>query len=159
MHKTTKDFIFPNTLSQLVLACWVNLECDNLCLVNSELNIWCWVNSDWKQLSGILSVFYQSIEWFIEVQDFLRSYDSAPHPSRPPLSRQLSLFQSSCVSSVELTYGGGGGGGWQAWLIHTIARKPGPQWIINTLCWKNLAAYIRIWQISIPPHQRKKFKW
>ncbi len=46
--------------------------------------------------------YTESIEWFVEGQAFLQSYDSAPPP---PLSRQrvVSLFQSSCVSPVEIT--------------------------------------------------------
>ncbi len=42
----------------------------------------------------------ESIEWFIDAQDFLRSYDSAP-PSPPPSPvGKLSFSQSSCVSLV-----------------------------------------------------------
>jgi len=46
------------------------------------------------------------IEWFIERQDFLRSYDSAPRPPPPP-----TLSQSSCESPVQLTAGRSWGGG------------------------------------------------
>ncbi len=53
----------------------------------------------------------KSIEWFIEDQAFLLSYDLAP-PPRPPslystVSKRVSLSQSSCVSPVELTDGEG----------------------------------------------------
>jgi hypothetical protein len=68
----------------------------------------------------------ESIEWFIEDQAFLLSYDSAPRPLPPPLSCQQLVFlsQSSSVSPVELTAGeGGGGGGWGA---ESTARKPSP---------------------------------
>ncbi len=47
----------------------------------------------------------ESIELFIEGQDFLRSYDSAPRPlpSHPsPRQNVVSLYQSSSVSPVEL---------------------------------------------------------
>ncbi len=160
MHKITKDFVLPITLSQLVLTCWVNLECDNLCLVNSELNIWFWVNSDWKQLSGILTIFYQSIEWFIEVQDFLRSYDTAPHPSRPPASPVSCLSFSVFLCVIGRAYlresvGGGGAGVAEsydhkkAWpsMNHQYSLLKKPNSIYKTLT--NI----------YPPTQRKKFKW
>jgi hypothetical protein len=53
------------------------------------------------------------IEWLLENQAFLRSYDSAPRPPLPHLHRQqlVSLSQSSCVSPVQLTDGRGGGRG------------------------------------------------
>ncbi len=48
----------------------------------------------------------ESIEWLIDDQAILRSYDSAPRPppSTPPLRQQVvSLSQSSCVLPVKLT--------------------------------------------------------
>ncbi len=58
----------------------------------------------------------ESIEWFIEDQGFLPSYDLAPSPPPPPLpsaKQVVSVYQSSCVSPIELTDGswGGDGGG------------------------------------------------
>jgi hypothetical protein len=56
----------------------------------------------------------ESIEWFLEGQAFLRSYDSAPCPPTSPFppSREqvVSLSQFSSVSPVELTDGRRGGG-------------------------------------------------
>ncbi len=54
----------------------------------------------------------ESIEWFIEDQAFLLSYDLAPRPLPPPLSCQqlVYLSQSSSVSPVELMPAMGGGG-------------------------------------------------
>jgi hypothetical protein len=59
----------------------------------------------------------ESIEWLMEDQAFLGSYDSAARP--PPLSRQQvgSLSQSPCVSRVELTDGGRKG-----WVRSQIIR-------------------------------------
>ncbi len=57
----------------------------------------------------------ESIERLIEVQAFLRSYDSAT-PFPPPACQQVvSLSQSSCVSTVELTAVG-------AWAWSRIIR-------------------------------------
>ncbi len=47
----------------------------------------------------------ESIECFIEVHAFLRSYDFAPIAYTPPL---VTLSQFSCVSPVELSDGRGG---------------------------------------------------
>ncbi len=69
----------------------------------------------------------ESIEWFIEDQAFLRSYDSVPRPPPPPPPiSKLSLFLSPPMcrhSPVELTDGLGGGRGAKS---YTTARKPGP---------------------------------
>ncbi len=62
--------------------------------------------------------YIQRVNWMIiEDQTFSSSYDLAPPPFPSPISRLqvVSLSQSSCVSSVELTDGergrrGGGGG-------------------------------------------------
>jgi hypothetical protein len=59
---------------------------------------------------------------FIEDQSSFRSYNSAPRPPHPPLSRQqvISLYQSSCVSPVQLTDGRGGGrGGGRSQIIQS----------------------------------------
>ncbi len=58
----------------------------------------------------------ESIEWFIEDQALLRSYDQAPHPpphpSTSPISKlSLLLSLSVCRRSSLLTKGGGGGRG------------------------------------------------
>ncbi len=52
------------------------------------------------------------IEGFVEDQAFLQSYDWAPRLPPSPLSPQqvVSLSQSTCVSTVELTDGSGKGG-------------------------------------------------
>ncbi len=53
-----------------------------------------------------------SIDWFIEDQAFLRSYDSAPPLPLPPVVMELSLFLSLPVcrrSSLLMGEGGGGG--------------------------------------------------
>ncbi len=65
-----------------------------------------------------------SIEGFIEDQAFLRSYDSAPHPSPPSLPSETCLSsQSSCVPPVELTDGRGE----RRWVkSHDGDREPGP---------------------------------
>ncbi len=49
----------------------------------------------------------ESIDWFIEDQDFLPPCDLAPPPPPIPFSpfSKLSLFQSSCVSPVKLSGG------------------------------------------------------
>jgi hypothetical protein len=56
--------------------------------------------------------YSESIQLVIEDQTFLRSCDLAPPQPHPLLSRQqvVSLFQSFCVSPVELTVVGGGEG-------------------------------------------------
>ncbi len=54
----------------------------------------------------------ESIDGFIENQAFLLSFDLAPpHPPPPSHQQVVSLYQSSCVSRVELSDGRGGGGG------------------------------------------------
>jgi hypothetical protein len=55
----------------------------------------------------------ESIECFIQDQAFSPLFHLAPPSPLPPLYRQqaVSLSQSSCVSSVELTDGRGGGRG------------------------------------------------
>jgi hypothetical protein len=69
----------------------------------------------------------ESIEYFIEDQAFLRSYDSAPRqpPFLPPLSHQqvVSLSLSFCVSPAELTDGRRGEGVGEE-PNHTTAKKP-----------------------------------
>ncbi len=68
-----------------------------------------------------------SIEWLIEGQAFLRSYDSAPRPLHsPPISRQqlVSLCQSSpvaCRAHWEKREEGEG-----VEPNHTTTKKPGP---------------------------------
>ncbi len=65
----------------------------------------------------------EDIEIFIEDQALLRSYELAPPqpPSTLSLQQAVSLSQSSCVSSVELTDGRGGGRGMGEEPNHTIA--------------------------------------
>ncbi len=65
----------------------------------------------------------ESVQWFIEAQASLRSYDMAPRPS--PFSRQqvVSLSHSSYVSPIELTDIRGGGVGKEP--NHMTARKLG----------------------------------
>jgi hypothetical protein len=48
-----------------------------------------------------------NIERFTENQAFSLSYDLAPTPPPSPRQRLVSISQSSCVSPVELTDGGG----------------------------------------------------
>ncbi len=53
-----------------------------------------------------------NIEWFIEDQVFLPSYDLAPPPFPSPLSRQQVVsFNTSCVSQVGRAFWREGGGG------------------------------------------------
>ncbi len=76
-------------------------------------------------------ILYQPerIEWFMEGQAFLRSYDSSPrHPYSPP-----PLSSASCISfSVFLCVAGPeygrerGKEGMGVESSHTTARKPGP---------------------------------
>ncbi len=72
----------------------------------------------------------ESIEWFIEEQAFLLSYDLAPPPpTSPPHFPTASrlLYESSCVSPVGLTRGERGEGV-EKEPNHTSAIKPpGPQ--------------------------------
>ncbi len=74
----------------------------------------------------------ESIEWFIEDQAFLRSYESSKRP--PPFllpSPAVSLSQSSSVSPVELSDGRRGAGGGRRGAKSYYARKPGPLYIIQ----------------------------
>jgi hypothetical protein len=70
----------------------------------------------------------ESIEWFIEDQIYLRSYDSAPRPPPPlPYSRHSSCFSFSVflyMSPVDFTdrRGGGNGGGAKSY-DHEKARS------------------------------------
>ncbi len=59
----------------------------------------------------------KNIEWFIEDQAFSPSYYLAPPPPPQPV---ISIYLYPCVSPVKLTDG-----------KHTIARNPGPLWIIK----------------------------
>ncbi len=73
------------------------------------------------------------IDWFIEVQTFLRSYYSAPHSPPSPLSpvSKLSLFLCLPVCRRSSLYlrelgGGGGGGGGERSIESYGPRKLGP---------------------------------
>jgi hypothetical protein len=63
-------------------------------------------------LASGLSRDSESIEWFIEDQAFLLSYDSAPRPSPYPSSpaSKLSIFLSLPVCRRSVLYWRGGGG-------------------------------------------------
>jgi hypothetical protein len=78
-----------------------------------------------SELSSKLSPYLlpENIERFVEDHAFSLSYDFAPPAPLPPLCCQqvVSLSQSSCVSPVELT----GGGGLGEEPNRTAARKPG----------------------------------
>ncbi len=68
---------------------------------------------------GMKTDSIDSIEWFIEAQAFLRSYDSICLLAHPPFPSS----QSSAMLPVEF-YDGRGGEGVGEEPNHTIARKP-----------------------------------
>jgi hypothetical protein len=95
---------------------------------------------------GILFVFFEpeSIEWLIEAQAFLRSDDSAPHPTpfRPlPAESCLSFSVFQCVAGKREERGERGEGVGEE-LNHTTARKPGPLSIIQNSLLRNKS---RVW--------------
>ncbi len=58
----------------------------------------------------MLSLLVMQVIGAVAVRLMQKVYDLAP-PQPPPLISALFLMQSSCVSPVELTDGGGGDGG------------------------------------------------
>ncbi len=80
--------------------------------IYNPLSAWLWQT---VRLAGLPHP--ESIEWFIENQAFLRSYDSAPRPPplpSPSLVSKLSLFLSLSVCRRSGEVGSGRGGGLEA---------------------------------------------
>jgi hypothetical protein len=137
-------------------------------LLKNRLRVCCTVvEKVWERMiPALLRLSPESIEWFIEDQAFLRSYDSAPRPPHyllSPVSRQqvASLSQSSCVSPVELTDGKGGERGW-AWSWIKLPQESLDLyksfitlWIVpNTCClggggWSYLAVLLKVLELPV----------
>ncbi len=81
----------------------------------------------------------ERMEWFIEDQAFLRSYDSAPCPPPPPSVNCISLSVFLCVVSPAYWREGGGWRRGRAWsrIIRT-QKSLGFYKAFNPLCPKGL---------------------
>jgi hypothetical protein len=144
-----RDFLFP-WISKVVLSYYILLPLTTIQQYNKKLwnpqllkelshsmfrglfvHVWMYlglVDKNWWRWGGLLGVAWlirvstESVEWFIEEQALLPSYDLGPSP--PSSLQFVSLLHSFWCRRSSLLTGKGEGVGEEP--NRTTARKPGP---------------------------------